>query len=264
MPTENEPPSEEEKSRKKRITAKGWVTRTSNTLKDLIKTYKETKDLNTKELADAIVCFDKRFSSYEEAQTAYEVFIKEEDLEQDINESVLFIRENRKQRIEAASLLEQLTPSADPSDPDDSISVAAAGSASSQFSSKPHSLPKINLPTFSGAFMEWVSYEQFNAIVHNSDIPSVSKFVYLQSVLKGEAKAVIQGLSLTEEHYLIARDLLEQRYGRKEKLIFAHIQELLNIQIPSNVKSKVTPLWELQDKLLTNIRCLEKLNVSGK
>ena len=206
MPTENEPQSEEEKSRKKRNTAKGWVTRTSNTLKDLIKTYKETKDLNTtKELADAIVCFDKRFSSYEEAQTAYEVFIKEEDLEQDINESELFIRENRKQRIEAASLLEQLTPSADPSVPDDSISVAAAGSASSQFSSKPHSLPKINLPTFSGAYMEWVSfYEQFNAIVHNSDILAVSKFVYLQSVLKGEAKAVIQGLSLTEEHYLIS------------------------------------------------------------
>ena len=74
MPTENQPPSEEEKSRKKRITAKGWVTRTSNTLKDLIKTYEEQKDLNTKELADAIVCFDKRFSSYEEAQTAYEVF----------------------------------------------------------------------------------------------------------------------------------------------------------------------------------------------
>ena len=85
MPTENEQPSEEEKSRKKRITAKGWVTRTSNTLKDLIKTYKETKDLNTKELADAIVCFDKRFSSYEEAKMAYEVFIKEEDLDQDIN-----------------------------------------------------------------------------------------------------------------------------------------------------------------------------------
>ena len=72
-------------------------------------------------MADAIVCFDKRFSSYEEAQTAYEVFIKEEDLEQHINESELFIRKNRKQRIEAASLLEQLTPSADPSDPDDSI-----------------------------------------------------------------------------------------------------------------------------------------------
>ena len=91
MPNENEPPSEEEKSRKKRITAKGWVTRTSNTLKDLIKTYEETKDLNKKELADAIVCFDKRFSSYEEAQTAYEVFRKEEDLEQNINESELFI-----------------------------------------------------------------------------------------------------------------------------------------------------------------------------
>ena len=43
MPTENEQQSEEEKSRKKRITAKGWVTRTSNTLKDLIKTYKENK-----------------------------------------------------------------------------------------------------------------------------------------------------------------------------------------------------------------------------
>ena len=270
MPTEHEQPSssEEEKSRKKRVAAKGWVTRTSNTLKDLLKTYKETKNVNPKELADAIDCFDKRFASYEEAQTAYELFIKEEDLDQDIQESELFIRENRKPRIEAASLLEQTTPSsADP----DSISDVAAGSnsenASSQSSqSKPYSaLPKINLPIFSGSFMEWVSfYDQFNAIIHNSDIPAVSKFVYLQSVLKGEAKAVIQGLSLTEEHYLIARDLLEQRYGRKEKLIFAHIQELLNIQIPSNVKSKVTPLWELQDKLLTNIRCLEKLNVSGK
>ena len=97
-----------------------------------------------------------------------------------------------------------------------------------------------------------------------SDLPEVSKFTYLQLLLRGEAKAAIKGLSLTSQHYKIACDILQKRYGRKERIIFAHIQDLMNIKVPTtSVKSKASSLWALQDELLAHIRSLETLGVDG-
>lgn len=149
---------------------------------------------------------------------------------------------------------------ASPGQPEDIASFVSEGAF------KPYNkaaLPKINLPKFDGKNpTEWPSfYDQFNAVVHNSDLPDVSKFVYLRSLLKGEAGAVIEGLSLTKEHYAIALELLESRYGRREKLIFSHIQDLLAIEVP-DAKS-VNSLWSLQDKMLSNVRSLEKFGITG-
>ena len=67
-------------------------------------------------------------------------------------------------------------------------------------------------------------------------------------------------------HYTIACDILKTRYGRKERMIFHHIQDLLNLSVSSsgpgsNSKSAISILWKLQDMLLTHIRILEALGV---
>ena len=71
-------------------------------------------------------------------------------------------------------------------------------------------LPKLRLPSFSGDMREWEGFwEQFVAAVDiREQLPEVTKFLHLWSVLKGEAQAVIAGLALTASNYHMACDLL--------------------------------------------------------
>ena len=75
---------------------------------------------------------------------------------------------------------------------------------------------------------------------------------------------MVNGLAITEANYQVACDLLVNRYGRKERIIFAHIQGLLNLVMPVQSKvSRVTLLWRLLDEVLTHIRSLESLGIRG-
>ena len=60
--------------------------------------------------------------------------------------------------------------------------------------------------------------------------------------------------------------MLEDRFGRKERIIFAHIQGLLNVtmQNPCGKGSRVSNLWKLRDELLSHIRSLESLGIKGE
>jgi hypothetical protein len=126
-------------------------------------------------------------------------------------------------------------------------------------------LPKIELPiyNFKGDITEWQSFwDKFEALVHSADIPTISKFTYLDSLLEGEAKATIAGLSVTVDHYDDARNLLEDRYGRKERITFAHIQVLLKMSTRS-ANGKVSQLSKLYDEVQAHVRSLEALDISG-
>ena len=125
-------------------------------------------------------------------------------------------------------------------------------------------LSKLELPTFEGDIKLWQGFwEQFSVSIDNvADIPEVTKFTYLRSLLKGEPLKAVSGLSMCEKHYSIACAILKERYGRKETIIFAHIQELMNIS-PPTTRSKISHLRNFQDKLLSHIRSLEVLGVSG-
>ncbi|XP_068247927.1 uncharacterized protein [Palaemon carinicauda] len=127
-------------------------------------------------------------------------------------------------------------------------------------------LPKLELPKFSGVLTEWQSFwDRFVTLVDDSDIPTISKFCYLQSLLEGEARAVIQGLSQTSVNYPIACNMLKERFGKPERIIFAHIQALLGVALPTKIapgsSKHISSLLKLQDELLTHVRTLEALGV---
>ena len=61
--------------------------------------------------------------------------------------------------------------------------------------------------------------------VHDTDLPVVSKFTYLMSLLEGDPKQAIHGLYLTADHYAIACKILKDRFAQKETIIFTHIQK---------------------------------------
>ncbi|KAK3803545.1 hypothetical protein RRG08_027822 [Elysia crispata] len=129
-------------------------------------------------------------------------------------------------------------------------------------------LPKLELPKFSGEYTEWQTFwDKFRAVIDsNNSIPTVNKFTYLQSLLQGEAAATISGLSLTETNYSTAKTLLQTRFGRPERIIFSHIQHLLqtNLFLTSKESSLPAHLWRLHDEITSQVRSLENLGAGGE
>ena len=105
---------------------------------------------------------------------------------------------------------------------------------------------------FSGDHTDWQTFDdKFRAVIDETDIPVINKFSYLQSLLQGEAASAIAGLALTAENYVIAKDILRKRFGRPERIIFTHIQKLLETVWSLNSRDSSTPidLWRLHDEL---------------
>ena len=92
-------------------------------------------------------------------------------------------------------------------------------------------LPKLILPKFRGDITKWISFwDSFKSAVHeNKAISLVDKFNYLNSLLEGPASRAIQGLSLTDANYKSAVEILQERFGRPQQIISAHMGELLKI-----------------------------------
>ena len=173
---------------KGRAAARGWVKRSSNALLALLNDSKVSKG----ELQDAVDEFDRRLATLDEAQSNLELEINDsKELEDDIEYADKFWREVRAPRIKATQRLidiskddERSTRSSDNSSVDSLCNVNVR-------------LPKLELPKFSGVLTEWQSFwDRFVAFVDETDIPIISQFCYLQSLLEGEAKSVIQALSL--------------------------------------------------------------------
>ena len=211
------------------------------------------------EIVTVIEQLENRLKIYDECQSAVESLMKEEEIEKEMENSEEFRDTKVAFLVKARDLLER--KSAVDTTNNSSINE---GSESAFSTSRLHQakLPRLQLPTFSGDYTQWQPFwDKFTAIVHrNSELPTVSKFTYLQSLLKGEALAAINGLALTEANYETARVLLDKRFGRKDRIVFGHIQALLNL--PTQVKT-TQDLWALHDKLQTHIRSLETLEITG-
>lgn len=78
-------------------------------------------------------------------------------------------------------------------------------------------LPKIALKKFDRNVLKWTEFwDAFESTIRNNkNLHSVNKFNYLERQLQGTAKEILSGSELTKEHYNIAVELLEERYGRK-------------------------------------------------
>ena len=228
----------EERARK---AAKGWVTRAATKLETLL----AREDVGSDEWRlEAVIVeseFLKRLEALDAAQLVVEETLPDDKLMDDIDKSSLFRDSFTGLR---ARFRKGLT--VDP----ESAPSSATHSAQMQ-------LPKLALPTFDGDVRSWpMFWESFCACVDQADLPEVSKLSYLRSLVKGEALTAISGLSLTGASYKAACDILCQRFGRPEKLIFMHIEALLNV--------KQCDLQHLQDELLSHVRSLEGLGVEGE
>ena len=135
-------------------------------------------------------------------------------------------------------------------DPD----LAHEKSSSSHF----QRLPKLTLPLFNGAILEWQTFwDSFETTIHsNADLSDIQKFSYLKSLLEGEAARCIHGFALTNANYIQAIDVLQNRFGKKTKVTQTYMNALLRLPKPTNT---VNSLREYYDSLETYIRGLESL-----
>lgn len=113
-------------------------------------------------------------------------------------------------------------------------------------------LPKLDLPKFNGDVLKLMPFwQQFEACVDKQeDFPDISKFNYLVSCLKADTRNTLEGLLITEENYGEARTIVLRRYGHKELIVFAHIQALLNLEVPDT--TQIAALSQFRDKLVAN------------
>ena len=234
-----------EEANRKRITAKSWLTRATNKLRQLL----DSGEFTQISLVAQIEEFEKRLGNLDEAQSLVEEHIEIEKLEDDIEAAAQFRAEKlvtllaaREKQVSTAEL--------------DNLSQEKTESSTServQPSGQVSRLPKLELPKFSGEYTEWQTFwDKFRAVIDsNNSIPTVNKFT---------------SLSLTETNYSTAKTLLQTRFGRPERIIFSHIQRLLqtNLFLTSKESSLPAHLWRLHDEITTQVRSLENLGVGGE
>ena len=125
-------------------------------------------------------------------------------------------------------------------------------------------LPKLILSKFQGNVTKWTAFwDSFSLAVHEcADISKVNKFNYLNSLLEGSAANAILGLILTESNYDTAVELLEERFGRPQQIITAHMDKLL--KIPACVSDRPSSLRQVYDRVNVHIRGLTAMDVCSE
>ena len=231
--------------KKTRTGMRGWAKQAANALEKVLLEVESRATLpaDLPRVQDGVRELEKRIANLDTAEENYAMALEEEKMMAEIEASAAIREKLREPLVRATVFVQgQSTITASASQPSGSsasgvegneASSSGHGSAGSQVGVVEAKLPRLDLPTFTGDCMAWQSfYEQFEAVIHHSDLPAISKFSYLQSVLAKDAKAAISGLPLTAANYQTALDLLRQRFGREERIINAHVQELLRVEPP--------------------------------
>ena len=120
-------------------------------------------------------------------------------------------------------------------------------------------LPKLNLPTFSGSYTEWMSFfDLFRAAVDsNTQLTDSEKLNYLRACLKGDAAKLICSVSITDANYAIAMGLLTDRYANKRSIVQAHLQSIWSQ--PSMKVESASGLRKLLEVTNEHLRSLNEL-----
>ena len=97
-------------------------------------------------------------------------------------------------------------------------------------------MPKQSLPKFNGTTpLKWLTFkQQFSALVHEQPMPVINKYTFLRKCLQCTALRVIGGLAVTNDNYMVAINMLKNRYGRDDVIKQEHMQFLLTNKLAIN------------------------------
>ena len=249
-----------EEAKKRRAATKGWLSRERQLVARL--------DITQPELTNALADLKKRQLKLETVQEEIEQLFTEDELSADIDQEHSFLLECRSVKATAELKLLELQQKcvAETLERNEDTSSIPSRDRHAYESARSHqnsaNLPKIQMTSFFGDYTEWPSfYDSYRALIDEAALPDITKFSYLQSLLSGEALSCIKGLSLTGGNYRHALEILKERYDRKEKIVFDHVQKLLATEVNvANVKN----MWTFYNLVQSHIRCLENFGISGE
>lgn len=116
-------------------------------------------------------------------------------------------------------------------------------------------LPKIQLPTFSGKYEDWPTYQDlFMALVHNTSISNVQKLHYLKTSVSGEAERLLRHIHITDSNYDQAWELLAKRLGNKRVIVTTLLKRLFNQKKVTNQSAS-----QIKSLLDTTTECINSL-----
>ncbi|GBN48280.1 hypothetical protein AVEN_68211-1 [Araneus ventricosus] len=126
-------------------------------------------------------------------------------------------------------------------------------------------LPKLTIPKFNGDSLYWNSFwNSFRVAIHdNTSLSKVEKFNYLRSYFSANALSAIKGFSISDENYDSVVEILKNRFGRRDIIIHAHMNKLLNLA-PVHRSDDIVKLRHLYDTLEIQVRSLKSLDVKPK
>ena len=116
---------------------------------------------------------------------------------------------------------------------------------------------------FSGDPISWMTFiDQFEATIDRStQISDVEKFNYLLTYLEGDAKHTISGMGVTNANYKKALELLKNRFGNPQKIISAHMNELLKLKRITSDRD-VRSIRKFYDDIESHVRSMDGLGVN--
>ncbi|XP_071052910.1 uncharacterized protein [Onthophagus taurus] len=120
-------------------------------------------------------------------------------------------------------------------------------------------LPKISLPEFHGWYDKWLMFsDTFKSLTDENDqLNKTQKFYYLRSCLKGEAAQVINALEASDANYLVAWELLRNRYENKRIIVHTYVREMFELNALN--QESHTHLRRLVDHFRKHLRALDSL-----
>ena len=94
----------------------------------------------------------------------------------------------------------------------------------SSSSAKIARLPKLVITKFGVTLTDWPRFwNQFEAEIDRSDVPSVTKFSYLKELLEPNVRTLIDGLPFSTEGYERAKMILKSDCGKKSEIVNAYV-----------------------------------------
>ena len=102
-------------------------------------------------------------------------------------------------------------------------------------------LPKLEIPKFCGDAKKLPEFlDSYEAAINKSNLLYVENFNYLKTLVTGEATNAILGLSLTNDNYGEAINILKDRFGNKRSLSYRICELNAHREVELNVRSLVT------------------------
>ena len=199
-------------AKKSRKGAASWLTRAARQCEEM-----RARDLRAVPISEyqfVVANFDKRLDTWDKLQEKVETLIDVNEMDDEIEAAADYREKTHGAMTDLFTAWAIAHPPVAPTDEE----MSGTGSRSR---TQAANLPKIDLPKFHGDVLKFRPFwQQFVACVDDHDLPDVTKFNYLLGLLKGDAKAVLDGLPVTGENYQEAKKIIEKRFGRKELNIF--------------------------------------------